>query len=92
MPSLTKHTLRKLELLLEESGYIVRYEKGNFQSGYCVVHDQKVIVVSKFFPTEGRVQTLLDILKTLKIEPSILSEKSRKFYQQLQKEVEELQP
>ncbi len=92
MPSLTKHTLRKLELLLEESGYIIRYEKGNFQSGYCVVRDQKVIVVSKFFATEGRVQTLVEILKTLEIQPEILSEKSRKFFRQLQKEEEELQP
>lgn len=92
MPSLTKHTLRKLELLLEESGYIIRYEKGNFQSGYCVVRDQKVIVVSKFFATEGRVQTLVEILKTLDIQPEILSEKSRKFFRQLQKEEEELQP
>ncbi|MFT4972429.1 MAG: hypothetical protein ACI9JY_001633, partial [Saprospiraceae bacterium] len=33
----TKHTLKKVELLFEEIGYIVRYEKGNFNSGYCVV-------------------------------------------------------
>ena len=29
----TKHNLKKVEHLLEELGYSVRYEKGNFQSG-----------------------------------------------------------
>ncbi len=58
----TKHTLKKLETLAKELGYKVRYEKGNFQSGYCLVEHQRVAIVNKFFDTEGRVNVLLDIL------------------------------
>ncbi|WP_157472503.1 hypothetical protein [Neolewinella persica] len=59
---MTKHTLKKLETLAKELGYKVRYEKGNFQSGYCLVEHQRVAIVNKFFDTEGRINVLLDIL------------------------------
>lgn len=79
----TKHTLRKLELLFEESGYIIRYEKGNFQSGYCIVEDRKIAIINKFFETEGRINTLLDILDNIELEPDILSPKSADFYRKV---------
>lgn len=81
----TKHTLKKLELLLEEMGYIIRYEKGNFQSGYCIVENRKIAIVNKFFTTEGRVQTLLDILDRVEVQAEILSEKSAKFFKEVVK-------
>ena len=30
-------TLNGLEKILEEAGYVVRYERGSFQSGYCIL-------------------------------------------------------
>ena len=33
----TKHTLQKIEDLFKELDYAVRYEKGSFHSGYCLV-------------------------------------------------------
>lgn len=81
----TKHTLKKLELLLEEQGYIIRYEKGNFQSGYAIVKDQKVIIVNKFFETDARIGGLLEIISQVEISEEILSDKSKKTYQQLLK-------
>lgn len=80
----TKHSLKKLELLLEEIGYIVRYEKGNFQSGYCVVKDRKIAIVNKFYDTEARVNTLIDIVETIEFEEGILSEKSLKTLKTIQ--------
>lgn len=62
MVSSTKHSLKKLEILAKELGYKVRYEKGNFQSGYCLVESQRVAIINKFFETEGRINVLLDIL------------------------------
>ena len=35
----TKHQLKKIEGLLEEIGYTIRYEKGNFQSGINSLFD-----------------------------------------------------
>lgn len=85
----TKHTLKKIELILEESGYIIRYEKGNFQSGYAIVQDRKIAIVNKFFDTEGRINCLLDILAVVEIPAEILSEKTAKFYKQVLKSTAE---
>jgi len=68
---------------MEEQGYIVRYEKGNFQSGYCIVKDRKIVVVNKFFETEARSNCLIDVMKEMNIEEALFTEKSAKFYQQL---------
>lgn len=75
----TTTNLKKLEALFEEISYTVRYEKGNFQSGYCLVQDKKIAVVNKFYDTEGRINCLLDILVSLEVDASQLSEKSAKF-------------
>jgi hypothetical protein len=82
----TKHTLQKIETLFEEIDYIVRYEKGSFQSGYCLVESRKIAIVSKFFETDGRINTLLDILDKIEVPTDILSEKSLKFLKQIRKE------
>lgn len=76
----TKTTLQKFETLLEELGYTIRYEKGNFQSGYCIVENRKIAVLNKFFDTEARVNTLLEILNHIEVDTALLSEASRKLY------------
>lgn len=81
----TKHTLKKLESLLEDIGYIVRYEKGSFQSGYCLVRDRKIAIVNKFFDTEARINSLLEVVNDVEINKDLLSEKSAKFYKILEK-------
>jgi hypothetical protein len=82
----TTHTLKKLEALFEELAYAVRYEKGNFQSGYCLVQDKKIAIVNKFYDTEGRINCLLDILSTFEMENVVLSEQSAKFYKTIKQE------
>jgi hypothetical protein len=78
-----KYTLKKLEAILEELQYTVRYEKGNFQAGYCIVDTKKIVIVNKFFETEGRINCLLDILQAVEVDTSTLSESSSKFYRQI---------
>ncbi|MBI5917629.1 MAG: hypothetical protein HY842_19845 [Bacteroidetes bacterium] len=80
MINLTKHSLQKLEVLFQELGYVVRYEKGNFNSGYCMVEDRNIVIINKFYETDARINVLLDILQSLDFEPGVLSEKSGKFY------------
>ena len=82
----TKHQLQKIEDLLVEVGYQVRYEKGSFQSGYCLVEDRKIAVVNKFFETEGRINTLLDIVDKIEINTEGVSEKSQKVLKEINKE------
>ena len=79
----TKHLLGKIEEVMEELEYTIRYARGNFQSGYCIVEHQKVAVINKFYETEGRINVLIDILEKLEIEVDQLSEKSQKTFKQV---------
>lgn len=83
------YTLKKLETIFEELEYSVLYEKGNFQSGYCIVQQRRVVVVNKFFDTEARINTLLEILGVVEVDESRLSEASQKFFKKLSAALED---
>jgi hypothetical protein len=79
-----QHTLDKLEELLGELDYVVRYERGTFQSGYCILEQKKVVVLNKFLQLEGRINTLIDIIPKLVTNPDTLSPETRKTFDQIQ--------
>ena len=79
----TRHSLKKLETLMGELEYTVRYEKGNFNSGYCIVEHKKIAIINKFFDVEGRINCLLDILQQVDLENETLSEASTKLLKQI---------
>ena len=79
----THHTLDKTERVIEEGGYVIRYERGTFQSGYCILQEKKVVVLNKFLQTEGRINTLIDLLPLLKINIDDLTHESQKLYEEL---------
>ena len=79
----TQHNLDKIEKIAEESGYVIRYERGTFQSGYCILQEKKVIVLNKFLQTEGRMNTLTDLLPQLDINFDALTHESQKLYTEL---------
>lgn len=71
----TKTYLDKIENLFAASDYMLRYEKGNFKSGYCILKENKVVVVNKYFPIEGKINALIDILKELRLNPKNFTQK-----------------
>ena len=79
----TTNFLTKLEEMIGESDYTLRYEKGQFKSGYCVLRDQNVIIINKFYSIEGKINAILDILKGLEIDKTRFSEKSLQLYEEL---------
>ncbi len=80
---LTKKNLEKLRSLFEEIGFRVRFEKGNFQSGYCLIKEHNVAVINKFLPIEGRVQAMLDILPQIEnVDVSKLSGEGEALYKE----------
>ena len=79
----TQHTLDKIEKIIIESGYLIRYERGTFQSGYCILQDKKVVVLNKFFQTEGRINTLTDLMPQLDINFDALTLESQKLYEEV---------
>ena len=76
----TQTTLDKLESIPEQAGYVLRYERGNFQSGYCILEAKRVVVLNKFLQTEGRINTLLDLIPQLDIDVNLLAEDNKKLY------------
>lgn len=73
-------TLNKIEKILEESEYVVRYERGTFQSGYCILEDRKIVVLNKFLQTEGRISILIDLIPQLNINTAQLTPETLKAY------------
>lgn len=79
----TKHFLNKLEEFLEKQDFTIRYEKGNFHSGYCLVESNKVVVINKFFDTEGRINNLIEIILQITLDESKLDQKDKELFKHL---------
>ena len=84
----TQSTLDKLETIPEQAGYVLRYERGNFQSGYCILEAKRVVVLNKFLQTEGRINTLIDLIPQLDINADLLNEDLKKLYQEITSKAE----
>lgn len=82
----TQSTLDKLADILGESGYVVRYERGTFQSGWCLLEARKIVVLNKFLNTEGRINTLMEIVPQLPIDFDKLTHESQKLYEEVVKQ------
>jgi hypothetical protein len=82
-------TLDKLEAIPEQAGYVLRYERGTFQSGYCILEQKKVVVLNKFLQTEGRINTLIDLIPQLEIDPAQLTDDARKLYGEIISKLQE---
>lgn len=63
-----EEVLQDLKALAAELGATVRYEKGDFKGGYCLVKDSKIIVINKLANLQRKVMTLAAALKELGID------------------------
>ncbi len=81
--SYTNHFLNKLEDLYSETQYQLRYEKGNFKSGYCILRSQKIAIVNRYYTLEGKINSLIEMLRELEVDPAHLSEKNQKLFSEL---------
>ncbi len=77
----TPATLKKFEELYEEIGFRIRFEKGNFQSGYCLIQERRIAVINKFLTIEGRINALIDILPSIEFDIERLSTEGKHFYE-----------
>lgn len=79
----TKQFLNRLEDLMSETDYVLRYEKGNFQSGYCILKDTKVAIVNKYYSIDGKINSLIEIIRSIELDKSKFSEKNTKFFKEI---------
>jgi len=83
MLTMTTHTLEKLEILLRSAGYKVRYEKGNFKTGACMLLSSRVIVVNKFSNLESKIHAIAELIRELELDFNLLDDKQITFVQQI---------
>ncbi|MCE2840563.1 MAG: hypothetical protein LW729_04170 [Bacteroidetes bacterium] len=57
--------LKALEQGFKDAGLRIRYEKGHFQSGYCLFEDQGVVIINKFYSPAAKIDTLEDITRQI---------------------------
>jgi len=75
--------LNRLEDLFAETDYTLRYEKGNFKPGYCLIRESKVAIINKYYPLEGKINSLIDLIRSIDINSEKLSEKNQKLHFEL---------
>ncbi len=60
-----KTELSRLESVIKQNGFSIRYERGSFTSGHCIVNDKKIIIINKFFKPKARIETITQIIEML---------------------------
>ncbi len=50
--------IQELETVAEQLGVRLRYEKGDFEGGFCVLRDQKLLVVNKRLPDARKASSV----------------------------------
>ena len=81
--SYTRHTLDKLESLLKSLGFKLRYERGNFKTGSCVLENNRVIIVNKYSNLESKINALADLLQRSETNDTLLEDKQKAFLYEL---------
>ncbi len=84
-------TLSLLESIMKENRYIVRYEKGSFQSGYCILQDKRVAVINKFYDTESRINALIEFMHQVELSTDGLDEKQLEIFNKVSQQKLELE-
>ena len=64
----SKKIYHELKDIFDKIGYKIILDNGNFNSGYCILENEKVIVINKNKPYENRVRVLSEILSSLKLD------------------------
>ena len=75
--------LDDLKALAVEMGAKVRFERGDFKGGYCLVKDSKIIVINKLSTTQRKVITLSAALTELGIDDVYLPPKLRSIIEEM---------
>ncbi|MBR9975136.1 MAG: hypothetical protein KFF77_06115 [Bacteroidetes bacterium] len=60
--------LEELRETCEQLGYTIRYEKGDFGGGHCILKEQRLLVVNKRFTIERKISTVARALGELGVD------------------------
>ena len=75
--------LQDLKDIATEMGAKIRFERGDFKGGYCILKDKKVIVINKLSNLQRKVIILSAALKELGAEDIYLPPKIREVIEEM---------
>ena len=75
--------LQELKSVADQLGASVRFEKGDFKGGYCIIYDKKVIVINKMTNLQRKVTILSTALKELGVDEIYLSPRVREIIEEM---------
>ncbi len=70
--------LDELNDIARQKGIKVRFEKGDFNGGYCILKNEKIIVINKLAQTQRKAIILAEALNEIGVEDIYLQPKIRK--------------
>ncbi|MGB9664194.1 MAG: hypothetical protein ACPL25_04645 [Ignavibacteria bacterium] len=69
--------LDELKEVALQKGIKVRFEKGDFNGGYCILKSERVIVINKLAQTQRKLLILVEALKEIGVEDIYINPKVR---------------
>jgi len=75
--------IQDLKLLAAQMGAEVRFEKGDFKGGYCLLKENKVIIINKMANLQRKVMILSMALKELGIDKLYLTPRMREIIDEM---------
>ncbi|MCF8435376.1 MAG: hypothetical protein K9G57_00905 [Ignavibacteriales bacterium] len=78
-----EQVLEDLKALAAQMGAKVRFERGDFKGGYCIIKENKVIVLNKLSNVHRKVVTLAAALYELGIDDIYLTPRMREIIEEL---------
>lgn len=74
--------LKELEELADRSGITIRYEKGDFDGGYCVLKAERLIVVNRKLAAGKRASVVAQAVAEVGVEELYLKPAVREFIEE----------
>ena len=75
--------LQDLKQIAQELGAKVRFERGDFKGGYCIVKEDKTIVINKISTLQKKVMILTSALKDLGVDEKYLPPRIREIIEEI---------
>ncbi len=75
--------IQELKSLASQLGATVRFERGDFKGGYCILKDSKVIVINKMANLQRKAFILSMALKELGVDNIYINPKLREVIEEM---------
>lgn len=78
-----EEVIQDLKALASQLGAEVRFEKGDFKGGYCILKESKIIVINKMANLQRKIMILSKALKELGVDQIYLTPKLREIIEEM---------